>query len=100
MTRKAGQRRQKPRLYKRPVTSPEVFDLVAQVMPVAAGAEPSGAHAWFDGRGRPRRIKVQYPNGWTVTVGIGVDGKVTTRSATLKLIAAAVPATAQEQAST
>ena len=96
MTRKAGKPKPRAKLYKRDLTDPETLGLVNDLMPVGDDAEPIAAHVWVDGRNRPRRIKVGYPNGWVVTIGIGLDGKVSSRSAMLKLVTRIVRPTAEE----
>lgn len=77
-------------LYKHEMTDPEVIDLAMKIMPVGDGQPPKTAFGWFDGQGRPRRIKVTYPNGWAATISIGVDGRIRARSATLKLPATTI----------
>jgi hypothetical protein len=86
MRKKAGVRRQRPQLYKRTVTDPEALELAAQIMPVGDNEQPLAAYEWVDGRNRSRRMSITYPNGWTATISIGVDGKVTARRATMKIV--------------
>lgn len=91
MARKPARRSRRARLYKYDVTDPDVLALAAEVMPVGGRQAPTSAFVWVDGQDRPRRIKVSYPNGWTATISMDVNGRVSRRSATVKLTSQAAP---------
>lgn len=88
MSRKPVKSRPRTKLRKFIIADPEVLAFAAKIMPVGDGQEPVGAFAWYDDQDRPRRLKVSYPNGCTATIGIGPDGRVRARSATVKLATA------------
>lgn len=75
------------RKYRRARLDPErIAKLISEVLPVGGDELPIDAVGWFDGSGKPRRARADYPNGWRVEIRISAKGDLTSRSASLRLV--------------
>lgn len=65
----------------------EVAPLLEELFPgLGDGEQPRVVDGWADYRGRPRRCRADYPNGWRVDLRINAKGQMTSRSASLRLV--------------
>lgn len=64
----------------------ELGAALAEILPVGDGADPLTVDGWYDNQGRPRRLRADYANGWRIEVRLSVDLKVTSRSASFRLV--------------
>ena len=77
---------------KRPATKRVALDpatlapVLAELYPVADGTDPEAVHGWYDRQGRPRRLRADYANGWRIEARLSVDLKVTSSSASIRLV--------------
>lgn len=60
--------------------------ILAELMQVGDGAEPSQVLGHHDRAGHCRRITADYPNGWRLVVRLNVKLEVTSCSASIRLV--------------
>lgn len=85
-------RGRKTRLKRHILEPAEAASLIAQLMPLVRDETPVFVVGWRDQCGRIRRVRADYPTGWRVRLHFDAAGSSTSRSASLNLTTAAVPA--------
>jgi hypothetical protein len=80
-------RRTKRAGYRRARLDPvQVAPLLEQIFPCGDGQPPIAVDGWFDRQGRPRRARADYANGWRIEFRLSEKGKMTSSSATVRLV--------------
>lgn len=60
-------------------------DLLASIMPVGNGETPLSVLGWRDNRGRIRRVRADYPNGWRLYAYFSAAGQLTSHRGQIRL---------------
>lgn len=81
-----GRRAKRTTFRRSPIDVVQVAPLLEQLFPVGDGALPIAVDGWFDRQGRPRRARADYANGWRVELRISAQGKMTSSSATIRMV--------------
>lgn len=59
--------------------------LLEQVMPIGGGETPTHVLGWREPNGNLRKVQADYPNGWRLTIMIGVRGTITSYHGSIRL---------------